>query len=475
MNDLPYSCERWAELISLLPAGCLSSEEERDVRRHIDTCPSCRERFQQVQLVCGALADVPPLADEEAAVARIVLAVKSGQTQPPIVPGNAGTGRATVLSRSLNTWRWIMRSPVSRVAAAVVFVVAVAGVAFWFHGVGIMPAFADFLEPILTAKTVTFKTTCEEKGHKTTGKVMAIASQQRMRLEQDMPNKSKIVTVFDDKGNSLKLFPDQKLAIVTAYTNMPKEERPKLIFFELQSQLADARDRPDWIREPLGEKEIDGRRLVGYRLTGHGMISDLWGDPKNGMPVRIENRAPSTPKATMIESDFVFNTDLDESLFSMEPPAGYKVQKQTMDVSPAQERDLIETLRHSARLRGGALPDQFDLDALARLFQEDWAKTHPMKGGYPSEKEIQEQLNGLLKITRGISFAFEQLPPEADAHYAGKGVKFGAADKPIFWYRPKDSKKYRVIYADLTLREADTPPSVLNAQPVPGTSKAKKK
>ena len=57
------------------------------------------------------------------------------------------------------------------------------------------------------------------------------------------------------------------------------------------------------------------------------------------------------------------------------------------------------------------------------------------------------------------------LPKEADSHYAGKGVSLGAADTPIFWYRPKDSKKYRVIYADLSVRDADTPPSVPVAQP----------
>jgi len=56
------------------------------------------------------------------------------------------------------------------------------------------------------------------------------------------------------------------------------------------------------------------------------------------------------------------------------------------------------------------------------------------------------------------------LPPNADAHYVGKGVSFGAADTPIFWYRPKDSKKYRVIYADLSVRESDTPPNVPEAQ-----------
>ena len=57
--------------------------------------------------------------------------------------------------------------------------------------------------------------------------------------------------------------------------------------------------------------------------------------------------------------------------------------------------------------------------------------------------------------------------PQSDWHYAGWGVSLGAADRPIFWHRPKDSKKYRVIYADLSVGDADTPPSVTNALPVP--------
>jgi hypothetical protein len=76
-------------------------------------------------------------------------------------------------------------------------------------------------------------------------------------------------------------------------------------------------------------------------------------------------------------------------------------------------------------------------------------------------------------ITRGLGFAFA-LPADSDAHYAGKGVSFGTADKPIFWYRPKDAKNYRVIFANLTVREATTPPSVPNAQPVVTPSGPKK-
>ena len=50
----------------------------------------------------------------------------------------------------------------------------------------------------------------------------------------------------------------------------------------------------------------------------------------------------------------------------------------------------------------------------------------------------------------------------------------GAADTPIFWYRPKDAKKYRGIYADLSVRDADAPPSAPSVQPVPSPSSPKK-
>ncbi|MGW8256151.1 MAG: zf-HC2 domain-containing protein [Thermoguttaceae bacterium] len=463
MNDLHNSCEPWTERISLAAAGCLSSAEEQDVHRHIETCSDCRERFQQLSRLCGVLAEARLPADsaDRAVVERVMAAVASEQSQRPLVSTHSQTIQLPQFANTLNSWRRVMRSTTFRISTGAILLLVVTGIALWFHGAGTTSAFADFIEPILTAKSVTFKQTCEEKGHITTGKVMAISSPQRMRLEHDMPGNQKSVLIIDDMGNSLALRPAQKVAMLTTCTNVPGEKRHKAIFFELRSQLADARDLPDWIREPLGEKVIDGRRLIGYRLTGHGMICTLWGDPKTGMPVRIETIAPSDPNVKMIASDFVFDVDLDESLFSLKPPTGYKVQKQTMDLSPAKEKDLIETLRRYAQLRDGALPDQLDISAFTKLFQEDWAKSHPMKGSYPNEKEMQELLKGLTKFTRGISFVFEELPREADAHYAGKGVKLGAINTPIFWYRPKHSKKYRVIYADLSVRESDTAPACL--------------
>jgi hypothetical protein len=68
------------------------------------------------------------------------------------------------------------------------------------------------------------------------------------------------------------------------------------------------------------------------------------------------------------------------------------------------------------------------------------------------------------RLQRGLHFA-NYLPPSADVHYAGKGVSLGTADKPIFWYHPANAKTYRVMYADLSVRDAEAPSNVPDAQP----------
>ena len=38
-------------------------------------------------------------------------------------------------------------------------------------------------------------------------------------------------------------------------------------------------------------------------------------------------------------------------------------------------------------------------------------------------------------------------------HYAGAGVKLGDASKAVYWYKPKGTSTWRVIYGDLSVKE----------------------
>jgi len=45
------------------------------------------------------------------------------------------------------------------------------------------------------------------------------------------------------------------------------------------------------------------------------------------------------------------------------------------------------------------------------------------------------------------------MKPENDFHYQGANGKLGEADKAICWWRPDGSETYRVVYADLSVRD----------------------
>ena len=77
-------------------------------------------------------------------------------------------------------------------------------------------------------------------------------------------------------------------------------------------------------------------------------------------------------------------------------------------------------------------------------------------------KERKELMTEGVVIGRGLQFAMTQ-PSDADAHYAGKGVKRSSPKAPIFWYKPTGSQKYHVVFSDLSTGEADKAPDVPGA------------
>ena len=68
------------------------------------------------------------------------------------------------------------------------------------------------------------------------------------------------------------------------------------------------------------------------------------------------------------------------------------------------------------------------------------------------KNRCEKQMPLMQKRMQGITF-YTMLKPENDPHYVGGGVKLGTPDRPILWYKPTGAEKYRVIYADLSVKE----------------------
>jgi hypothetical protein len=121
-----------------------------------------------------------------------------------------------------------------------------------------------------------------------------VRADSRMRIERESSNRFRVVTISDrEKGASLTLVPSLKRAMISNRVNQPKEEIPNVFFLDLRSQLIEFRDRPEFRHEPLGEKDIEGRRAVGHRISRGGSVLSLWGDPKTGQPIRMEAASPA--------------------------------------------------------------------------------------------------------------------------------------------------------------------------------------
>jgi hypothetical protein len=48
---------------------------------------------------------------------------------------------------------------------------------------------------------------------------------------------------------------------------------------------------------------------------------------------------------------------------------------------------------------------------------------------------------------------FVRLPKGSEWQYVGEDVQLGDANTPVCWYRTPNSKTYRTIYGDLTVRD----------------------
>ena len=107
-----------------------------------------------------------------------------------------------------NIRRTIMKSPVTKLAAAAVIIIAVLVVFNQFGGS--TPAFADVIEPFLTARTATFKATVEVEGGPTqTGEGMFMEPG-RMRQTS---SQGTIVINDLQQGKMVILIPPQNRAI----------------------------------------------------------------------------------------------------------------------------------------------------------------------------------------------------------------------------------------------------------------------
>jgi len=348
--------------------------------------------------------------------------------------------------------RTIMKSPVTKLAAAAVIIIVVL-IGILQLG-GSTPAFADVVRPLLTARTATYKMTVNMKD--IPAQTIEGMFMEPSRMRQVMPGGG--IQIIDmPQGQMITLMPTEKKAVIIEMENMPEDTQRQInMFHAIRNLIQEAQENEDESVAFIGEQKIDGVNAIGYHIGAPNMEMTFWADAKTLIPIRIEYSMGEMMgmEATVIMSDFVFDVELDESLF--EVPEDYDVHTMQIDASLPGEEDFIQALRLWSEATDGEFPSELNMKATAEFMKAFTDKTglkfDKDKAPDLSDPQFQKFMDIFAKINRGILFA-HTLPEDADWHYAGEDAKFGDAETAIFWYRPEGSETYRVIYGDLSVKD----------------------
>ena len=332
-------------------------------------------------------------------------------------------------------------------------------------------AFENFIDEIDNCKTYRYVMEMDLDGEKLVSKYYYRApNQYRFEYGDDSVSLADSTT-----KKKLDLNTAARTARISNFTSLEECESGNQFSIEhlKESFLEFADDSPNEIKS-LGERVIDGKATIGYQVDaklgltkGEGEPASeldmksrisLWEDSASGRPVLIEMEMMlmGEMRHVLTIKDFEFDIDLEPSLFSMDVPAGYKLEAAVEEELSefAEEAEFVSALKKLSTSIG-EFPASFNADQLELLMTEYAKRENLTLDVVGVEKFMNESIELMTPL---LTFPIAMFP-SADAHYAPKGVAVGDSSKAIFWYKPVDSKTYRVIYGDFSVKEQSSPPA----------------
>jgi hypothetical protein len=253
--------------------------------------------------------------------------------------------------------------------------------------------------------------------------------------------------------------------------------------------------------ESLGKQDVAGRPAHGFRYEFHDgplreyRTLDFWVDAQTKKLVLCQDPGRNLFDATQVVPDtawdittgdtieyggttftlarsegeinsghvvhdIVLDGGQDDSLFALEPPAGYAFK--TVQRPAIAEKDVLEFMGIVAEYFRGTFPDRMpqfvqsskeELERYGRALQA----VHQRSGASPAEVKLVEAIErwwqtGMPGPGPMNVFITQQIS-RGSWKYLGKGVRLGDKDRIVCWYQPRGSRTYRVVYGDLSVKD----------------------
>lgn len=346
----------------------------------------------------------------------------------------ARSGPDVEATLSLMIRRHIMKSNAAKLAvAAVIVVTALIGISYLGAPVDIAGvAVADVVEPLLHSDTGSFKMTLDlagagidwADGGENPLQTVDVRFSGLAKVRWDFPAGEVLVANFE-RGKVMVLIPHKRQVNIMQVG--PPGVVPPLNRFNalvaIRPLIEYALATEDESVESLGQRQIDGVDAVGYRLTGpahHGEIT-VWADPVTGQPILIE-RDMKQQNQNVLLTNIAFGIELDDSVFSVEPPQEYLPVVSNGESEPGfAVRGLVTDAATGRPIPGARVADDgygpepcrgAACDEEGRYEYNTWAEEHSIIATAPGYRPQRRDLTGLFHTESGkeavMDFALER-------------------------------------------------------------------
>jgi uncharacterized protein DUF2092 len=334
-------------------------------------------------------------------------------------------------------------------------------------------AFARMLVLVGDARTVVFTTLIEMPHGKKQMEGKTMMLEPDWIREEMFEGKDRQPTVLIQnlsQRKSLSLMPTEKKAILRSMA-APGGARPKSFIEQL-------REIREGSAELLATEKIDGKEARKYRCTHPTAHYLIWIAAGNDLPVRVEmteSAASEKGEVKITLRDFQWNAPLDESLFTLEVPKGYALEKETLPGDELDPTNFLATMKAYVRLNKNEFPDEYnslstgamikflDDPSLPEAERQAAAKRklaealdHP-EWNELSDAERKKKGHEVARMFAQGAVFLQILSQTHEWHYVGKGAKLGQKDRIVAWWAPKaeakgdqaqQPRKATVVYGD---------------------------
>jgi len=454
----------------------LSEQQTSGVKRHLAECQQCREELKELEAVLECAADMRELsADEQAcelAKHSLFAAVADEVIKEPIP-------RPTIGPESV--WRTIMKSPITKLAAAAVIIV---GVYLGFHFLGgpdiATVAWSEVVNNIEKVQAFTYRMKMSMKGIRgmPDGKTMKLEMEAwisgEVGMRMDSYTEGKLISksyVLLPEGTVISVIPEEKKYMRITLTDE--------LFEEMQKDNGDPRKMVDEFMKceytKLGRNTIDGIEVEGIESkdpnVAGGILGDvvarLWVAVENDLPVRMEIICYSngTKVLDMVMDEFKWDVEISAAEFEPDIPDDYKLMADVQ--MSGDEKNVVEGLSFFAELTGGKYPSEMSVMTLTQELQDAMRASVADK---PEDALGEEYVQKMVSLQMLFTFYAGLVAGDKDPAYYGHKVTAEFPEAVLMRWKVDD--KYRVIFGDLTVGDvtpdelADLEAAPLNTKPI---------